>query len=320
MKRIITLALLVLTGCTGQGTAPGSIGSSPTPTAQLLTGTETPQPSQQRFKLKLTLSAPEDLKVREGDGVMVGQILADRVRDRQRLEGQKRQLQLQIEKLQLPIVGAPPVRPIPEVAALPAPSFLEEVAAVEQMKLKAQATQRMKEAQQRKLDLLQSMPQNELPEAVIPHEQGLLEQRQREVDQANAEVDLSRARLAKAQEERQYQEYQHSLELSKRAIAIQQAELQRQEERQRQQEQERDQEFKTAQLQAQLQQLNTQLFTLSAIRSPYSGKVQRIKFEGQNDQNLTVELTLVITDRPSNPGANPNSTWQANRSGSRNQP
>lgn len=321
MKRLkLTVLALLLNGCAAQSIAQQTPLSLPSPTPQTLTGEEPEQQNQQRFKMKLTLSAPEDLKVREGDTIKAGQILADRVRDRQRLDVQRRQLQLQIDKLQFPVVGPPPVRPVPEVAGLPAPSFLEEVAEVEQMKLKVNEAQRNKEAQQRKLDLLQTIPQHEIPEAVVPHEQAVLEQRQRELTQAHAAVDLSKARLGKAQKDREYEEYQHSLEMSKRAIGIQQAELQRQEELQHQQEQERDRNFQLAQLQGQMQALNTQLFTLSAIRSPYSGTVQRIKFEGQNDQNLVVELTLVVASetRPSSIEITPAPTVSPS-SGSREQ-
>ena len=69
--------------------------------------------------------------MREGDAVSVGQVLADRVRDRQRLETQKEQLQLQITQLQSPIAPLAAEHPVPEVAALPSPSFLGEVAEVE---------------------------------------------------------------------------------------------------------------------------------------------------------------------------------------------
>ncbi|HEY9662672.1 MAG TPA: hypothetical protein V6C65_29810, partial [Allocoleopsis sp.] len=106
-----------------------------TPSSELTT-------SPQRLQLTLTLSTPEDLKVREGDRVTVGQILSDRVRERQRLAAQQTQLHLQMERLNQPIPGPPPVQPIPEVAGLPPASFLDEVAAVEQAKLKVEQAER----------------------------------------------------------------------------------------------------------------------------------------------------------------------------------
>jgi hypothetical protein len=269
------------------------------------------------LRLKLTLSSPDDLRVKEGDSVSQGQMLSDRVNDRTRLEAQRKQLQLQIDRLKQAVTGPPPVRSIPELASLPAPTFFQEVAEVERVKLKADQSQRNKELQQRKLDLLQSFPKSELPEATIPHEQAVLDQRQRDVDQANSEVELARAKLGNAQNDRAYQEYLHSLEQSKRAIAIQQQELQRQEQLQHQQDQERDRSFKLAQLEAQRQQLNAQILSLSAIRSPYAGVIQRIKYEGQNDQSFVVELTLAVNAVQSGSGRSQESGARSQESGDR---
>lgn len=280
--------------------------AEPTPQPTIQLGGETPS-SAKNLTLKLTLSSPDDLRVREGDWVMAGQVLSDRVRDRQRLTTQQEELRLQIAKVKQPIPNPVPLRPVPAVASLPAPNFLEPVADVERMKLKAAAAQRRKEAQQRKLDLLQTLPSNELPEAVIPHEQAVLADYERQVDQANADVLLAQATLAQAQNERQYQEYQHSLEISKRAIALQQAELQHQQQRQEQEKQSRDQEFQLAQLNTQRQALEAQLQAIASTRSPYSGKIRRIKWTGQSDQALTVELTLALAGSPGNrPAITPN--------------
>jgi biotin carboxyl carrier protein len=256
-----------------------------------------------RFKLRLTLSSPEDLKVREGDPIAANQILADRVRDRQRLETQKAQLQLQINQLQSPIAPLAAEQSIPEVAALPSPSFLGEVAEVKRVKTLVAKAEKSKELQQRKLDLIQSLPKAEVPEATVPHETEVLAEKQRDLDQMNAELELAKAKLGQAQKDREYQEYLHSLELSRRAIAIEQASLQRQSQVQKQAEQVQARSFQLSQLTAQMQALDAQLLTLSAIRSPYAGTVQRIKVEGQNDQALVVELVLVI-DRISRSGAN----------------
>ena len=254
-----------------------------------------PAETTKRFKLRLTLSTPADLKVREGDRIAAGQILADRVNDRQRLDYQKAQLQLQIKKLEQPVAAPPPARAVPEIAMLPSPSFLSEVAAVDRQQVLLGKADRSRNMQQRKLDLLESLPKNELPEATLPHEREVLADKQRDVDQSQAELGIAAAQVEQAKKDREYREYLHSLEMSKRAISLQQQELQRQQQQQHQADQERDREFKLAQLQAQLQQLETQLLELAAIRSPYSGTIQRLKFDGQSDRALVVELTLAIT-------------------------
>lgn len=280
---------------------------SPTPTPQLVTGDQE-NGTRQRLTLKLTLSSPEDLKIREGDRVKANQVLSDRLKERQRLEAQKRQLQIQIDRLKTPIAGPPAARPIPEVAGLPPASFLDEVAEVERQRVGVTQAESVVMNQQRLIDMLSSMPDGQLPEATLPHEQEVLKQKQQELDQARAELQLAEAKLAQAQQDRQYQEYLHSLEMSKRAIAIQQAALQRQAQLQQQEEQERDRSFKLAQLEAQIQQLESQLFTLSAVRSPYSGKIQRIAWKEQNDQNLMVELTLVADAGDASPSPGPGGT------------
>jgi biotin carboxyl carrier protein len=66
------------------------VPSTASAVAQAPTGPTVPAPSPtettKRFKLRLTLSTPTDLKVREGDRIAAGQILADRAHDRQRLD------------------------------------------------------------------------------------------------------------------------------------------------------------------------------------------------------------------------------------------
>jgi chromosome segregation ATPase len=252
-----------------------------------------PDTQAQRFKIRLTLSNSTDLKVREGDEVAKGDILADRTRDRTRLDAQKQQLQLRIARLKQPIAAPPPAKPVPEVAGLPPTSFLDEAAKVDQAKVKIKAAEAAVTQQQRMLDLLESTPNAELPESTIPHERQVLKQLQQELDQANADRELAEGQLSQAQTERQYQEYQYSLELSKRAIALQQSDLQRQEQIQRQEQEIKDREFQIAQLEGQVQAIETQLVQLSSVRSPFSGKIRRIKFEEQNDQNLVVELQLI---------------------------
>lgn len=294
LLRIAQPALL-MTSCTAQAQSPSPTPTAvPSPASQIEIGS-----SRQRLTLKLTLSSPDDLLVQQGDRVKEGQPLSDRVRDRVRLEGQKRQLQLQIDRLNRPVSGPPPAQSVPEVAGLPPASFLDEVAAVERQKVTVAQAEMAVANQQRMLDMFASMPEENLPQATIPHETERLKQKQQELDAARAEFQLAEAKLAQAQQERQYQEYQHSLEMSKRAIAIQQAQLQRAEQFQRQQEQERERSFQLAQLAQQMQQLDTQLAALSTVRSPYSGTIQRIRWEGQNDQNLVVQLVLVADGGPS---------------------
>jgi multidrug efflux pump subunit AcrA (membrane-fusion protein) len=130
--QLFTVCLL-LASCTAQAQNPGPT-PSPSPSS-LIPVPSSPAPSvpsgSKRFTLRLTLTDKEDLKVKEGDVVVKDQILADRTRDRQRLEAQKQQISIQLQRLrQSPIQPLAPKR-IPDVAAFPAPSFLEEQATID---------------------------------------------------------------------------------------------------------------------------------------------------------------------------------------------
>ncbi|NEQ24658.1 MAG: hypothetical protein F6K28_37235, partial [Microcoleus sp. SIO2G3] len=287
---LILLALMA-SGCAGRAISQ-NVPATSTTDPNVITSEGS---SGQRLTMRLTLSAPEDLKVREGEAVQQGQAISDRARERQRLTAQRRKLELQMQQLQTPTPAPPPARPVPEVAGLPPASFLDEVATVERQRVTVAAQERAMQQQQRMVDMLTALPDAQLPESTIPHETEVLAQRQQAIDQANADLQLAEAQLGQAQQERQFQEYQHSLEMSKRAIAIEQGRLQRSEQLQNQQEQEQQRLYQIAQLEMQMQTIDTQLFQLSAVRSPYSGTISRIKFEGQNDQALTVELTLVVS-------------------------
>ena len=54
------------------------------------------------IKIELTLSNPTDLKVKPGDKISAGQVLSDRISERNRLQARKKQLQLSLLKLNLP--------------------------------------------------------------------------------------------------------------------------------------------------------------------------------------------------------------------------
>jgi hypothetical protein len=206
---------------------------------------------------------------------------------------QYKKLERQAGQLSRPLLPSPPERTTPEIAALPAPTFLDEVAAVDQSKLKVQVAQDQVDLQERKIDMLDGLPNSEVPEAVLPHEEQVLEQLKNEVSRALADQQFAEAKLVQAQQDRQYQEYQHSVELNKRAIAIQQAQLQQAQQDQRRDEQEQNRAYQLAQVEAQMQTIESQLGELSAVLCPFPGVIRRVRYESQSDQNLIVVLSLV---------------------------
>jgi hypothetical protein len=56
-----------------------------------------PQAGRRKFRMKLTLSEPGDLRIREGDKINAGQIIADRLKERTRLEAQRMQVELSLK-------------------------------------------------------------------------------------------------------------------------------------------------------------------------------------------------------------------------------
>jgi hypothetical protein len=290
--KIITVALL-LGGCTAQAQNPSSSIPSPIPSV-----TPTPQvqiaPGVNRFTLKLMLTEKEDLKVKQGDVVVKDQILADRARDRQRLESQKKQVQIQLERLkQAPIQPLAP-RQIPGVAAFPAPSFLEEQAEIDRLQIQVERATRDRDLQQRYLDTVQAL--ENIPASTLAHESEKLKQRENALREKDSELQVARAKLDKSKKDYEYREYQYSLELSRRAIDIQRQEQEYSKQMQEFEKNNRDREFQISQVTSQLQTLETQLAALATVRSQYNAKIQRIKFVEQNNTTLAVELTLLTDD------------------------
>ncbi|AFY60842.1 hypothetical protein [Synechococcus sp. PCC 6312] len=242
-------------------------------------GTRSDDPK--RFKIQLSITDPTDLKVRQGDTVQKNQVLADRAKAREMLTYRKQQLAVQINRMQARQVNRPQLSTIRQ---LPAPDYLAEQADVQKAQLDLNHAQEALSLHQRKMGVLQTMAQ-EVPPAVMEHEQRQLEMAKEEVNRRIAAVSMANAKLVRAQQQRQYTEYQHQLELAKLQAQSQQSQIDADRAVQ-------EQTFQLAQLQTQADQIESQLQTLSTVRSPYAGKVARIRWLEQSDTNLRVELTL----------------------------
>ena len=177
-----------------------------------------------RLTITVAVADPEDLKVTEGDRVFIGQLLADRGRDRARLEGQARQLDLTLEQLRSATI-TPLQMPaqVPAVAALPNPSYLEEEAAIERAKVTVDQAERVLQQKQQQIAYLQTLPN--LDPLVMEHEQAKLTELQQAHTAAVRDYQLAVGRLGNAQGETAYREYRHSLELAERVERANQAGL-----------------------------------------------------------------------------------------------
>ncbi len=306
-----------------------AIASITTPITPL---TPTPERRKNRaiprnIKIELTLSNPQDLKVKPGDKVSAGQILSDRVSERNRLQAKKKQLQLSLEKLNLPLTPIPQPKPIPEISPLPPVSYAEEEAAIKLKQQKLKEAERAIALQQKKIDSieqLQASPkswgtgggdmaspefrgtkgdlkQGSTPnlKLILEHEQANLKNLEAARQSAQIQLEVAQSKLTTAKEQRAYIEYQRQLEQTRRAIAIEQ-----QHQAIASQESERtrllaEREYSKAQIETQIQALDYQIHQLSTVTAPYEGTIKKVKWTGQSDHNLTVELTLAVNDNRS---------------------
>jgi hypothetical protein len=55
-----------------------------------------------------------------------------------------------------------------------------------------------------------------------------------------------------------------------------------------------EREYSKAQIETQIQTFDSQIEQLSTVRAPYEGTIKKVKWTGQSNNTLTVELTLDI--------------------------
>lgn len=185
--------------------------------------------SPRQLQFSLSVSTPADLKVKEGDRIVPGQVLADRARERATLETSLKALQLSLEQIESATLPEPlsPAN-VPEIDRLPPISYAEEEAAIQSASLAVQQAQRAFELQQQHL---QSAPIEEtsgvdralvevqnrqrlldnqkrkleavavlkdLPKDVSLHEEEVLKQKQANLQQGQADLRLAQSKLSAA--------------------------------------------------------------------------------------------------------------------------
>lgn len=271
---------------------PSFVAPTP-PSKQPQSGTSSTK-SPRRLTISISVSDPEDLKVKEGDRISAGDLIADRGRDRARLEAQARQLDLTLEQLQYASI-TPPQTPasVPAVAALPNPSYLEEEAAIERAKVTVDQAERVLQQKQQQIAYLQTLPN--LDPLVMEHEQAKLVELQQAHTAAVRDYQLAVGRLGNAQGETAYREYRHSLELAERVERANQAGLSYQRQWAEYEQRLRDRDYQLSQTRLRLDEVENAIANLAVVRSPYAGRIRRIKWLGQGpDGLLSAEITLLV--------------------------
>jgi chromosome segregation ATPase len=253
-----------------------------------------PTTSPRRLAITVKVQEPSDIKVQEGSVVKKGQVIAARDREKQRLESQKGQLTLSLQKLQsyTPLAPTPP-QPVPAVKALPPTSYLEHEAEGEKTKAAIASVESEIETKKQEIAYLKELPN--LEPIILEHEQAKLKQLKQKHTAAVRDYQLAVGKLQSAKNQRAYQEYQASLEAARRVEEVNQARSSYERQLAEYQQRLGDREFHVAQVKAKLQEVENAIASLATVKAPYSGTVRRVKWLGQSpDGSLSAEITLMI--------------------------
>lgn len=253
---------------------------SPPEKTELPTESEGPR----RLTINVSVSDPEDLKVKEGDRVQPGQLLADRTRDRNRLEAQLRQLTLTLQRLEQSTI-TPPLPP-QQPPAIVTPTYLEQNAAIDSAKADVDQAEALITAKREELDYLAQLPN--LDPLVMEHETAKLAELQRDHTAAVRDYQLALGKRSTA-------EYDHSRAMAIDASNRNRDQLSYQQQWANYEQRLRDRDFQLAQTQLRVDEVENALANLAVVRSPYAGRIRRIKWLGQSsDGLLSAEITLMV--------------------------
>lgn len=227
--------------------------SSKSPNLSLSKKAESAVNQPKRLKITLSINDPNDLKVREGDRVVKGQILSDRDLERRRLSRERMATLITINKIEKTPV--PTLKLAPELRELPPVSFAIAESEIQQAELKfTQAQRNLQNAlsydpfitakanidkaragiesasrafqlQQRKLDAVNGL--KGLPQEMLEHETEKLRQKQTEQETAQAQFDFYTAeyRQIESQRSQSIADLQSKVQLARADLEVTQARL-----------------------------------------------------------------------------------------------
>ena len=285
-------------------------------------------------------------------------MLADQVEERSRLTTGLQALELEYKQLvtKTILVPPPPVQ-VPAVKSLPPISYdeeeaaitagavairqaerafqqqtqniktppIEESAALRRASVEVANEERLVNNQKRKIDVVAVL--KDLPDAVMPHEQEVLKQKEASLKQVKADYELAQAKLSAAtiaqtekllqlevtlekaraeqkvaiaklqtkKDNRAYTEYKASITAAERAEQSNFASISHLRQLQQTDQQQRDRDYQLAQIQTKIASVKEQSL-VSLVTSPYSGTIKSIKVQKQTNNNLAVEITLTVSD------------------------
>jgi hypothetical protein len=271
--------------------------------------------SPRLLRIKLTINAPHELRIQQGDAVNAGDVVSNRQQARERLLVQQRALQSAQQHLQqqrqladaslaqLNSLGTEP----------PAITFAAERAAIQHAETEAIAAQRTVATQQARLSVVRGQLSVVSPTAstvftddqslqaqehlttdneqltleklriIQQHEESKLTQVSDKQLLAHSDIELHQAKLVSAKELRAWQGQTHRVELTRQILSVRH--------------QQQQIELELARLTAQLAELNLQIANFTEIRAPFAGIIKRIEWEEMNNENISVLVYLSLGSR-----------------------
>lgn len=231
------------------------------------------------IKVRVVISRREDLLVKVGQKLIVGDLIADRNKERDALEAQKRQAELSLERLKnLMFLKTEELqKPI-----TPNASFAEFEANIRRAWVLVDAAKRNIKLQENRIEQIKKLPFPRDMSKITQHETARLQLLKGELLAVESNLALERAKLETAKANRNYSEQKDALEIQKAKITLGEQRI--------------TIETQITQLEAQITNLNASIIALSAVRAPFAGTVRKISWEGQTNDEITVVISVDVSD------------------------
>lgn len=229
------------------------------------------------IKVRVAISRSEDLRVVVGQKIKTGDVIADRKRERESLMMQKQQATLALERMKklMWLKDENLEKPI-----LPDASFAEYQAAINRAAVTVETAKRSINLQAMRIKEIESLPFPVDLTKVKQHESARLDLLKSELLAAESNLNLERAKLETAKANRSYAEQKDALEIQKSKIAVREQRI--------------TIEAQITQIEATITNLNVQIVALSAVRAPFAGTIKKINWEGQNNAEINVVITVDV--------------------------
>jgi len=229
------------------------------------------------IKVRVSISRAEDLRVSVGQKIKTGDVIADRKRERDALLMQKQQATLALERMKklMWLKDENLEKPI-----LPDASFAEYEAAINRAAVSVESAKRAIVLQENRIEQIEKLPFPVDLTKVKQHESARLELLKGELLAAESNLNLERAKLETAKANRIYAGQKDALEINKTKMTVREQRI--------------TLEANITQIEAQIVNLNVQIVALSAVRTPFAGTVKKINWEGQNNAEINVVITVDV--------------------------